>query len=137
MRKEDKKMGLAISQLTSQNLMNVQSDCEYQLTLIMNTLQRLANEQAAITTEQMTASQTYLAQFDKDSEEYDVAIEWVNSEAFNARFNAKLAEIQAKEQQLDIQKQQVETRQKMASNQRDGWEKNTTSCIEKMFKYGN
>lgn len=130
-------MGLAISQLTSQNLMNVQSDCEYQLTLIMNTLQRLANEQAAITTEQMTASQTYLAQFDKDSDEYDVAIEWVNSETFNARFNAKLAEIQAKEQQLDIQKQQVETRQKMVSNQRDGWEKNTTSCIEKMFKYGN
>lgn len=137
MRKEDNKMGLAISQLTTQNLMNVQSDCEYQLTLILNTLQRLANEEAAITTEQMTASQSYLAQFDKDSDAYDVAIEWVNGATFNARFNAKLAEIQAKEQQLDIQKQQIETRQKMVSNQRDGWEKNTTSSTEKMFKYGN
>ena len=46
-------------------------------------------------------------------------------------------EIQAKEQVLDLQKQQIETRQKMYSTQREGWEKNTQSNIEKTFKYGN
>lgn len=131
-------MGFAISQLTEQNMISVQSDCEYQLTLIMNTLQRMTCEQAAITQEQMTASQTYLeAHKDEEGVISQDAIDWVNSDAFNARFNKKLKEIQVKEQLLDIRKQQLETKQKMASNQRDGWNKNKNSCIEKTFKYFN
>lgn len=135
---EEKKMGFAISQITEQNVMNIQSDCEYQLTLIMNTLQRMTSEQAAITQEQMTASQAYLEQHkDEEGVISQDAINWVNSDAFNAKFNAKLKQIQAKEQILDIQKQQLETRQKMASNQKDGWNKNKNSNIEKTFKYFN
>ncbi len=131
-------MGFAVSQLTEQNMINIQSDCEYQLTLIMNTLQRMTSEQAAITQEQMTASQAYLqAHKDEEGVISQEAIDWVNSDAFNARFNTKLKIIQAKEQILNVQKQQLETKQKMASNQRDGWNKNKTSCIEKFFKYFN
>ena len=54
-------MGFAISHLTAQNLTNIQSDCEYQLTIIMNQLQRLANEEASITMQQMSYSQSYIA----------------------------------------------------------------------------
>lgn len=132
---EDNKMGFAISQLTEQNVMHIQSDCEYQLTLVMNTLQRMTCEQAAVTQEQMTASQTYLeAHKDEEGVIDQAAIEYVNSAAFNARFTKKLKEIQVKEQILDLRKQQLETKQKMASNQRDGWNKNKNSCIEKTFK---
>ncbi len=131
-------MGFAISHLTAQNLTNIQSDCEYQLTIIMNQLQRLANEEASITMQQMSYSQSYIAaNTDEEGEVADGVIEWVNSSAFSAQFEAKLAEIQAKEQQLDIQKQQIETNQKMAATQIEGWEKNRDSSIEKTFKYGN
>ena len=131
-------MGFAISQLTAQQLQNRQSDYEYQLTLITNTLQRLANEEADITMKQMAVGQAYIAaNTDEEGVPDEAAIEWVNSQAFNAQFTAKLKEIQAKEQQLDIQKQQIETAQKMASTQVEGWEKNTQSNKEKTFKYGN
>lgn len=131
-------MGFAISALATQTTMNVQSDCEYALTRITNTLMRLAMEEQSIVEQQTNASQTYLAQYtDEEGEPTEAAIEYVNSTAFNAIFNAKLKEIQTKEQQLDLQKQQIETRQKMYSTNREGWEKNTTSNIEKSFKYGN
>lgn len=131
-------MGFCISQLTTQMVMNVQSDCEFELTRITNTLSRLASEDQSIIEQQMMASESYLAQHqDEEGEPTQQAIEWVNSTAFNARFNAKLKEIQVKEQQLDLQKQQIETRQKMYSTQRESWEKNTQSNVEKMFKYGN
>lgn len=131
-------MGFAISALATQTTMNVQSDCEYLLTRITNTLSRLAMEEQSIVEQQTNASQTYMAQHtDEEGEPTDAAIEYVNSTAFNAVFNAKLKEIQAKEQQLDLEKQQIETRQKMYSTNREGWEKSTTSNIEKTFKYGN
>ena len=131
-------MGFAVSALATQTMMNVQSDCEYQLTRITNTLSKLAMEEQSIVEQQMYAGQIYMAQnTDEEGQPTDAAIEYVNSTAFNAVFNAKLKEIQTKEQQLDLQKQQIETRQKMYSTQRDGWEKNTTSNIEKTFKYGN
>ena len=131
-------MGFAISQLTTMMVQNVKSDCEYQLTQIMNTLQSLSMKQQSIVEEQMQAGQIYMEQHkDEDGAVDQSAIEYVNSSAFNAKYNAMLQQIQVKEQALDIQKQQIETKQKMYSSQVDGWEKNTTSNIEKTFKYGN
>ena len=131
-------MGFAISQLTTMMVQNVQSDCEYQLTQIMNTLQSLSMKQQSFVEEQMQAGQIYMEQHkDEDGAVDQSAIEYVNSSAFNAKYNAMLQQIQVKEQALDIQKQQIETKQKMYSSQVDGWEKNTTSNIEKTFKYGN
>lgn len=131
-------MGFAISALTTQTTMNVQSDCEYLLTRITNTLARLAMESQTIVEQQTAAGQAYMAAHtDEEGEPTQEAIEWVNSTAFNAIFNAKLKEIQVKEQQLDLQKQQIETRQKMYSTQRESWEKSVQSNIEKTFKYGN
>ncbi len=131
-------MGYAISALTTQTTMNVQSDCEYLLTRITNTLSKLAMEEQAIVEQQTAAGQAYMAAHtDEEGEPTDEAIEWVNSTAFNSIYTAKLKEIQAKEQVLDMQKQQVETRQKMYSTQRESWEKCTQSNIEKTFKYGN
>ena len=120
-------MGFAISQLTTMMVQNVQSDCEYQLTQIMNTLQSLSMKQQSIVEEQMQAGQIYMEQHkDEDGAVDQSAIEYVNSSAFNAKYNAMLQQIQVKEQALDIQKQQIETKQKMYSSQVDGWEKNKT-----------
>lgn len=131
-------MGFAISALATQHTMNVQSDCEYALTRITNTLMRLAMEEQSIVEKQMQAGQTYMAQYtDEEGQPTEAVIEYVNSTAFNAIYTAKLKEIQTKEQQLDLQKQQIETRQKMYATNREGWEKNTTANIEKTFKYGN
>lgn len=55
-------MGFAISQLTTMMVQNVQSDCEYQLTQIMNTLQSLSMKQQSIVEEQMQAGQIYMEQ---------------------------------------------------------------------------
>ncbi len=131
-------MGFAVSQLTVENLSNIQTDCEYQLTLVMNQLQMLSTHEAAITAQQMAYSQSYIEQSkDEEGTISDEMIEWVNSSAFNAQFEKKLQEIQVKEQLLDIQKQQIETKQKMATTQIEGWEKNRDSYIEDIFKYGN
>ena len=131
-------MGLAISVLTSQMTMNVQSDCEYLLTRITNTLSRMAMEAQTIVEQQTAAGQAYMAAHtDEEGEPTEEAIEWVNSTAFNAMFEAKLKEIQAKEQVLNMQKQQIETKQKMYSTQNESWEKTTQSNVEKTFKYGN
>ena len=103
-------MGYAVSALAAQTTMNVQSDCEYLLTRITNTLSRMAMEEQAIIEQQTAAGQAYMAAHtDEEGEPTDEAIEWVNSTAFNAVFNQKLKEIQAKEQVLDMQKQQIET----------------------------
>ena len=131
-------MGYAVSALAAQTTMNVQSDCEYLLTRITNTLSRMAMEEQAIIEQQTAAGQAYMAAHtDEEGEPTDEAIEWVNSSAFNAVFNQKLKEIQAKEQVLDMQKQQIETKQKMYSTQNESWDKSTQSNIEKTFKYGN
>ncbi len=131
-------MGFAVSALATQTTMNVQSDCEYLLTRITNTLSRLAMESQSIVEQQMAAGQAYMAAHtDEEGEPTQEAIEWVNSTAFNAIFNAKLKEIQTKEQQLNIQKQQIETNQKMNSTLKESWEKSVQSNIEKTFKYGN
>ncbi len=131
-------MGYAVSALAAQTTMNVQSDCEYLLTRITNTLSRMAMEEQAIIEQQTAAGQAYMAAHtDEEGEPTDEAIEWVNSTAFNAVFNQKLKEIQAKEQVLDMQKQQIETKQKMYSTQNESWDKSTQSNIEKTFKYGN
>ncbi len=131
-------MGLAISVLTSQMTMNVQSDCEYLLTRITNTLSRMAMEAQTIVEQQTAAGQAYMAAHtDEEGEPTQEAIEWVNSTAFNAMFEAKLKEIQAKEQVLNMQKQQIETKQKMYSTQNESWEKTTQSNVEEIFKYGN
>ncbi len=131
-------MGLAISVLTSQMTMNVQSDCEYLLTRITNTLSRMAMEAQTIVEQQTAAGQAYMAAHtDEEGEPTAEAIEWVNSTAFNAMFEAKLKEIQAKEQVLNMQKQQIETKQKMYSTQNESWEKTTQSNVEEIFKYGN
>ena len=63
------------------------------------------------------------------------AIEYVNSTAFNARFEAKLRAIQAKEQQLNVQKIQVENRQKQNSNLNDSWKKSLDKNIQSTFAY--
>ena len=131
-------MGYAASALAAQTTMNVQSDCEYLLTRITNTLSRMAMEEQAIIEQQTAAGQAYMAAHtDEEGEPTDEAIEWVNSTAFNAVFNQKLKEIQAKEQVLDMQKQQIETKQKMYSTQNESWDKSTQSNIDKTFKYGN
>ncbi len=131
-------MGYAVSALAAQTTMNVQSDCEYLLTRITNTLSRMAMEEQAIIEQQTAAGQAYMAAHtDEEGEPTDEAIEWVNSTAFNAVFNQKLKEIQAKEQVLDMQKQQIETKQKMYSTQNESWDKSTQSNIDKTFKYGN
>ena len=131
-------MGFAISQTAVHNLMEIQSNCEYQIQLIANSLQALAMHSASVVQQQNAASQAYLAQHTDEEGEIDMsAIEYVNSEAFNSKFNAQLKAIQAKEQIMNIQKIQLETRQKTAATEVESWEKNKNNSIEKFFKYGN
>lgn len=131
-------MGFAISETAIHNLMNIQSDCEYQVSLIVNTLQRLSMASASITQQQSAATQAYLEQH-KDADGYidQAAIEYANSDAFNAKFNAQLRAIQAKEQILNAQKMEAERRGNTSRAELEGWEKNSTNSIGKMFKYFN
>lgn len=131
-------MGIAIPALSAQTTMNIQSDCEYALTRIMNTLTKMAMEQQSIVQDQMTAGQLYMAQHtDEEGQPTEAAIEYVNSQAFNAYFTNKLNQIKTKEQQLQMQKQQIELKRSQATTLRESWDKSTSSNIEKTFKYGN
>lgn len=130
-------MGFAISQLTTQMVMDVKSDLEYQLTLITNSLQQLSMQSQSIVQKQASMGQLYMSQHKDEDGSVDIsAIEYVNSSAFTSQFNAQLKQIQCKEQTLNIRKQQTETRQKMYSTQQEGWEKNIDKNISATFKYG-
>lgn len=129
-------MGFAVAQLTTQMVQNVKSDCEYQLTMITNSIQRLAMESQSIVERQMRDGQNYMSNHPDTEGAVDTsAIEYVNSSVFNAKYQAMLQRIQVKEQQLNIQKQQLETKQKMYSSQEDGWEKAIDKGISGAFKY--
>ncbi len=129
-------MGLAIAQLTTQMVQDVKSDLEYELTLITNSLQRLSMESQTIVEKQMRDGQIYMANHPDTEGAVDTsAVEYVNSTAFNAKYQAMLQQIQTKEMGLNIQKQQIETRQKMYATQLEGWEKGIDKGISSIFKY--
>ena len=92
-----------------------------------------ARKSEDITTKQQVEAQRYINQ----DEDPVAAIEYVNSEAFQMKYQAQLAQIQVKEQQLNIEKQQAETKQKMFATQQDGWEKLTENNIKKGFQYAH
>lgn len=130
-------MGFVISNLTTMMTQDVKSSCEYQLTLITNQLSNLSRESANIVQSQNAMGQAYMSQHKDEEGVIDMsAIEYVNSSAFNAKFDAQLRSIQAKELTLNVQKQQIETKQKMYSSQQESWEKSIDKNITSTFKYG-
>jgi hypothetical protein len=134
--KEDKKMSFCISQLTALNLKEQQSDLEYELQLVTNSLMQLSYKSQEIVERQHREGQAYMSQHvDTDGVVDASAIEYVNSAVFNAKFEAQLKAIQVKEQTYNLQKQQIETKQKMCTTQFDGWIKNRDKGISDTFKY--
>lgn len=130
-------MGFVISNLTTMMTQDVKSNCEYQLTLITNQLSALSRESANIVQSQNAMGQAYMADHKDEEGVIDTsAIEYVNSSAFNAKFEAQLRAIQAKELTLNVQKQQLETKQKMYSSQQESWEKSIDKNVTNTFKYG-
>ena len=131
-------MGFVISNLTTMMTQDMQSNCEYQLQLISNMLIDLARQSQQVVETQTAMGQAYMEAHKDEEGQIDAsAIEWVNSSAFNAKYQAQLRAIQAKEQTLEVQKTQLETKQKTYSTQRDGWDKNLDKRISDTFKYGN
>lgn len=129
-------MGFAISQLAAVQTKESTSNAEYQLTLIMNELTSLARQSQAVVEEQQVLGQAYMQNhLDEEGQVDTSAIEYVNSTAFNSRFEAKLKAIQAKEQQLNIQKIEVENRQKQNSNLNESWKKSVEKNIQSTFAY--
>ncbi len=129
-------MGFVISQLSALQTKESTSNAEYQLTLIMNELSALSRQSQAVVEEQQALGQAYMQNhLDEEGQVDASAIEYVNSTAFNARFEAKLKAIQAKEQQLNIQKIQVENRQKQNSNLNESWKKSVEKNIQNTFAY--
>ncbi len=131
-------MGFVISNLTTMMTQDVKSNCEYQLQLITNQLTALARQSQQVIETQTAMGQAYMAEHKDEEGQIDAsAIEWVNSTAFNAKYEAQLRAIQAKEQTLEVQKTQLETKQKMYSNQQESWEKSIDKNVTNTFKYGN
>lgn len=130
-------MGFAISQLTTMMTQDIKSNCEYELQLITNQLTTLARQSQQVVQSQNAMCQAYMAN-NKDTEgQVDAsAIDFVNSTAFLSKYDAQLRAIQAKEQVLEVQKQQIETKQKMYSSQQESWEKCIDKNVTNTFKYG-
>ncbi len=130
-------MPFAISQCTELNLLSRRSDVELELTFITNELSYMAMQSQSIVEKQAREGQIYMSQHVDEEGQVDIsAIEYVNSEAFNSKYQAQLSAIQTKEQKLELRKTQLETEQKTISTQQDGWEKNTDKNIQSGFKYG-
>ena len=131
-------MGFVISNLTTMMTQDMKSNCEYQLQLISNMLIDLARQSQQVVETQSAMGQAYMEAHKDEEGQIDAsAIEWVNSSAFNAKYQAQLRAIQAKEQTLEVQKTQLETKQKMYSNQQESWEKSIDKNVTNTFKYGN
>ena len=131
-------MGFVISNLTTMMTQDMKSNCEYQLQLISNMLIDLARQSQQVVETQSAMGQAYMEAHKDEEGQIDAsAIEWVNSSAFNAKYQAQLRAIQAKEQTLEVQKTQLETKQKMYANQEESWEKTIDKNVSSTFKYGN
>ena len=131
-------MGFVISNLTTMMTQDMKSNCEYQLQLISNMLIDLARQSQQVVETQSAMGQAYMEAHKDEEGQIDAsAIEWVNSSAFNAKYQAQLRAIQAKEQTLEVQKTQLETKQKMYANQEESWEKSIDKNVTSTFKYGN
>ena len=130
-------MGFVISNLTTMMTQDMKSNCEYQLQLISNMLIDLARQSQQVVETQSAMGQAYMEAHKDEEGQIDAsAIEWVNSSAFNAKYQAQLRAIQAKEQTLEVQKTQLETKQKMYANQEESWEKSIDKNVS-TFKYGD
>ena len=129
-------MGFAISQLTTMMTQGVKSNCEYQLQLITNQLTTLARQSQQVIESQNAMCQAYMAEHKDTEGQVDAeAIEFVNSSAFLSKYQAQLQAIQAKEQTLNVQKAQLETKQRMYSSQQESWEKCIDKNVTNTFKY--
>lgn len=129
-------MAFAISQCTQTNLLSQRSDLEMQMTFLTNSLMQLAMQSQGIVEEQARQGQFYMMNHPDTEGQVDFsAIEYVNSAAFNNKYDSQMAAIQAKEQKLNMQKQQLETKQKAITAQEDGWQKLTDKNIQSGFKY--
>ena len=126
-------MGFAVSQLTSQSIICIKADLESRIMSITNELMTLARESADITNKQQLEAQNYINQDDDPV----AAVEYVNSDAFQSKYQAQLARINVKEQQLNVEIQQAETKQKMLATQQDGWQKLTENNIKDGFTYAS
>jgi len=131
-------MGFVIPHTSVMNLMETKSNCEYQVTCIMNTIQGLAMQSAAVTQLQTGASQAYLAQnTDEEGCPTEAAIAYANSDAFNAKYNSMLKSIQVKEQNLNLLKQQLTTKITSLTASIESFQKLRENNTQKLFKYGN
>lgn len=130
-------MGFVISQLTTLMTQDVKSNCEYRLQLISNELMNLARQSQQVIETQNAMCQAYMADHqDEEGQVTDEAIEFVNSSAFNSKYEAQLRAIQTKEQTLEVQKRQIETQQQTYSTQQESWEKCIDKNVTNTFKYG-
>lgn len=130
-------MAFAISQCTQSQLLGQKSDLEMEMTFITNELMYLSMQSQSIVERQTREGQRYMSQHQDAEGQVDISvIEYVNSDAFNNKYQAMLAAIQTKEQQLDMRKQQIETKQKTIAAQEDGWQKLTDKHIQTTYKYG-
>ena len=128
-------MGLCNTLTAIHNVMDQKSNYELQLTNITNVLQRLAMQSSDILTRQSAEMQAYLDAH-KDEEGYpdEAAIQYVNSDAFNTKFQQQLRQIQVKEQQYNTMKEQTQLRYNSANALQESWEKKIDQD-EKFFKY--
>lgn len=127
-------MGFVISLISATQTRESTSNAEFDLTMIMNELTALSRQSQTVIEEQQAMGQAYMqAHLDEEGQVDISAIEYVNSAAFNARFEAKLRAIQTKEQQLNLQKIQIENRQKQNSNLNESWKKSVEKNIQGTF----
>lgn len=104
-------MGFAVALTRQEFLKGAISDGQYELSLISNSIMRLARESAVVTEQQNNAVQQYLENNkDEDGSFSEVAIDYVNSSGFGNYFKKKLQEIQLKEQFLETRKKQLEVK---------------------------
>ena len=130
-------MGIAISLLTVMQTKDRTSTQEYLLSLYTNQLSMLAMQSQSIVQEQASAGQAYMAAHQDAEGEVDIAaIEYVNSAAFNAKFEARLREIQAKEQTLTILKNRAENEIAACNATAESFEKTLDKGITSTFGYG-
>ena len=130
-------MGFAISLLTVMQTKDRASSQQYILSLYTNQLTMLAMQGQAVVQEQSAAGQAYM-EAHKDAEgEVDItAIEYVNSSAFNAKFEARLREIKAKEQALMVLKNQAEREIAACNATEESFDKTLDKGISSTFGYG-
>lgn len=110
------------------------SDLEYKMTMMINNIQQLANQSAAVLEEKYTAVQNYVTkQTVAGTADAPPTVSMNANPNYLTDFDVQLAEIEAAQSRLDLEQKKLETQHKAVTAEEESVQKTLDNSIKEEF----